>query len=302
MKKVFFLILVFSAAGCFSLSIARESFAQTLDALAASLPRTAGEWTAREPDRTYDAETIFDYIDGAGEVYRAYDMRECLSRRYDASPGPSIVVDIFDMGSSADAFGVFTHDRDGDPLDLGQGALYRPGWLSFWKGRFFVSIFLERETPAAKQTAIGIARNVDSLIRERGPGPQVLGHLPPEGLLTRSVRYFHHPHLLNYHFFLSDENLLSLGPDTDALLASYRRGEERAKLLLARYPSTDKAEEARNRFSSLYIPEAGKGAPVLLENRKWSAAARKGRLLAIVLEADSRTLAEGLLNEVKTDP
>lgn len=302
MKKAFFLILVFSAAGCLPLFVARQSFAQTLETLAASLPRTAGEWTAQEPDRTYDAETIFDYIDGAGEVYRAYGMRGCLSRRYDAPPEPSIVLDIFDMGTSGNAFGVFTHDRDGDPLDLGEEALYRPGWLSFWKGRFFVSIFLERETAAAKGTAIGLARNVDSLIRERGPRPQVLGHLPPDGLLARSVRYFHHPLLLNYHFFLSDENLLSLGPDTDALLASYQRGGKRARLLLARYPSTDKAEEVRSRFSSLYIPEAGEGVPVLLENRKWSAAARKGRLLAVVLDADSRSLAEGLLNEVMTDP
>ncbi len=302
MKKIFFLILVFSAAGCFSLSLARQSFAQTLEALAKALPRQAGGWNAQEPDGVYDAETIFDYIDGAGEVYRAYNMRGCLSRRYEAPGEPSIVLDIFDMGSSADAFGVFTHDRDGEPLDLGQGALSRPGWLSFWKGRFFVSIFLERETAMAKQAATGLARNVDSLIRERGPEPQLLRHLPPAGLLTRTVRYFHHPLLLNYHFFLSDENLLSLGPEADAVLASYKRGEERAKLLLVRYTGTDKAEEARKRFASAYIPEGGEGAPVLLENRKWSAAARKGKLLPVVLDADSRTLVEDLLHDVKTIP
>jgi len=49
------------------------------------------------------------------------------------------------MGTSEDAFGVFTHDTDGDRIDIGQEARYRPGWLSFWQNRFYVSIYLEKE-------------------------------------------------------------------------------------------------------------------------------------------------------------
>ncbi|MFC1868442.1 DUF6599 family protein, partial [Thermodesulfobacteriota bacterium] len=55
------------------------------------------------------------------------------------------------MGSSKDAFGVFTHDQDGDALDMGQGGLYNYGWLRFWKGRFFISIFAEKESPEAEK-------------------------------------------------------------------------------------------------------------------------------------------------------
>src|SRR3989304_6303966 len=255
-----------------------------------------------DPDSTYDGESIFDYIDGAGEVYRAYNMRGCLSRRYTATGLPTIVLDIFDMGSSEDAFGVFTHDRDGKTVDVGQEGLYRQGWLSFWKGRFFVSIYMERETVDAKEAAYHLARAGDSLIGDEGPKPPILLKLPPEGLQDRSVRFLHHPLLLNYHYYLSDENILNLGKETDALLASYSRGGKRARFLLVHYPSPERARGAHEKFLASYLPEEGTGGAVLLENGKWSASLRKGRLLAVVLEADSRLLAESLLREVKAVP
>jgi hypothetical protein len=52
---------------------------------------------------------------------------------------------------------------------VGQGALYRPGWLSFWKGRFFVSIYIEKETEAAKEAIGELSRVVASLIKDQGP-------------------------------------------------------------------------------------------------------------------------------------
>lgn len=302
MKKALYLLLVFSATGAFSLLLSRQSFAKTLEALTAAIPRSTGDWTAQDPDRAYDAETIFDYIDGAGEVYRAYNMRGCLSRRYTAGGAPAIVLDVFDMGTSEDAFGVFTHDRDGEPVKAGQDGLYRPGWLSFWKGRFFVSIYAERETEAAKEAVFALAGAVDSLIREGGKKPRILDKLPPGGLEERSVRFLHHPMLLNHHYYLADENLLSLGPETDVLLASYRRKGERARLLLARYPGEEKAREAHREFLAHYLPEGGGKEAVRLENGRWSAAAVEGRVLAIVLEAESRGLAEDLLKETGSLP
>jgi hypothetical protein len=45
--------------------------------------------------------------------------------------------------------------------------------------------------------------------------------------------------------------------------------------------------------------DADKNGMAMLENNKWCAAKVKDRLLMIVLEADSRQLAEGLLTAVK---
>jgi hypothetical protein len=283
-----------------SLLMTQESYADPLQPLQASLPKQILGWSAEPNDRLFDDETIFDYIDGAGEVYRAYNMRRCLSRRYTTPKGPAIVLDIFDMQSSEDAFGVFTHDLDGEPVDVGQGGLYRAGWLSFWKERFFVSISMEEESAAAESAVRELAEEVASRIPRKGPKPQILLSLPQDGLQPRTIRYLHHHILLNYHFYLADENILNLGPDTKAALAEYKRGKENARSLLVQYSERGKAEKAHERFLKTYLPEASATGPVLLENNKWSAAALRGKLLVIILEADSQELAESLLKEVKS--
>jgi len=298
MKKVILVFLILQTVGYSSLMIMQKSHAEQLDVLSASLPSQIGIWTAEPKDRIYDTETIFSYIDGAGEVYRAYNMRSCLSRRYTSPNAPAIVLDIFDMGTSEDAFGVFTHDRDGRAVDVGQGALYRPGWLSFWKGRFFVSIYIEKETEAAKEAIGELSRVVASLIKDQGPKPGLLLKLPPEGLQSRSIRYLHHHTLLNYHFYLADENILNLGQHTDAVLAVYQRSGKRAHLLLVFYPNVEKAAEAHKTLLLHYLPEAKSTRAVLLEDGKWSATGLKNKFLTVVLEADTRPLAENLLREV----
>ncbi len=297
-KTLFLFLTALLVCGVVLLMI-RNSHADPLDVLHASLPEQIKGWKAVPgEDRSFDRETIFDYIDGAGEVYRAYNMRRCLSRRYTTPKGPPIVLDIFDMGSSEDAFGVFTHDQDGEATDMGQGALYRPAWLSFWKDRFFVSIYMEEETGPAEKAVRELGKVVDSLITDRGPKPRILLKLPSEGLQPRSTRYLHHYIVLNYHFYLADGNILNLGPQTEAVLASYRRGKQNARLLLVLYPHQVKATKALASFFRHYLPEAESTGSALLENGKWSAAAKKGKLLTVVLEADTRQFAERLLKGV----
>ena len=301
MKCARFLLIALLMCGLVFLMI-RKSHADPLDVLHPALPGQISGWTAEPEDRFFDRETIFDYINGAGEVYRAYNLKRCLSRRYTTPKGPPIVLDIFYMGSSEDAFGIFTHDQDGEALDVGQGALYRYGWLSFWKDRFFVSIYTEQETTPAEKAVKGLGKVVASLITTQGPKPRILLHLPPEGLQPNSIRYLHHHIVLNYHFYLSNENILNLGPHTDAALAGYQGGEEYAQLLLIMYPSVGKAAKALAGFLRHYLPEADSTGVVLLENGKWSTATLKGKLLAVVLEADSRQLAKGILKGVIETP
>jgi len=277
----------------------KNSHAVALDNLHAALPKQVLAWTAETDDRIYNSETIFDYIDGGAEVYRAYNMRRCLSRRFTSAAGPAIVLDIFDMGSAADAYGVFTHDPEGEVVDLGQDGRLRPGWLNFWKDRFFVSIYTEEETASAIQAVKALGETVDSLIPTPGNRPAILKLLPAEGLKSDSVHYLHHPIILNYHYYISDTNLLHLSPKTDAVLASYRRQAEQALILLINYPEPDAAAGAYTSFMKHYLGDADKDGMAMLENNTWCAAKVNDRLLMIVLEADSRQLADGLLRAVK---
>lgn len=298
--RVVFLLLV--TGGGLGLVLSPESLAQDLSDLAAVVPRQIGGFAAEGTDATYDRKTIYDYIDGGAEVYLAYDMRGCLSRRYVAPGEPAVVLDLFDMGTSADAFGVFTLDRDGEQLNVGEDGLAREGWIRFWKGRFFVSIYAERETAGAREAALRLARAIESGIKENGDRPKILERLPKGGLQNRSVRYLHSHILLEGHVRLSEENIFGLGPDTEVVLSSYVREGKRARLLLVSYPDAETAAAARNRYLSMRPGSGASKRGTASEDGKWSASSQAGRLLAVVLDAESEPLAEALLTEVEALP
>ena len=250
-----------------------------LELVAAALPLEVTGWRATGDDEIYNTETIFHYIDGHAEVYLAYGMKRCLARRYSGPSGePDIVLDLFELASSADAYGVFTHDRDGDEVDVGQGALLRTGWLSFWKGRWFGSVYAEGESEPAFDAVIAIARGAADAITEEGEAPTLVSELPVDGLDLRSVRFFHTQEILNSVIYLGFENVLQFGPEIDAVLGRYARPDGSAWLLLVDYPDVETASWAE-----------GAGTEAGLAIR------REGARLAVVLAPEPATAADGLL-------
>jgi hypothetical protein len=101
--------------------------------------------------------------------------------------------------------------------------------------------------------------------------------------------------VLNYHFYLSDENILNISAKTKAVLADYRKDDEAARLLLITYPNLKIAKKSLTSFSKHYLADADPTGFAVIENGKIAAALLNKRLLAIVLESDSRQLAERLL-------
>ncbi len=265
--------------------------------LASYIPATAGPWLS-EADQAYDADTVFDYIDGAGEVYRSYNMRLLVARRFHKDGRPDIVVDAFDMGAAADAFGVFTHDLEGEDAGIGQGSTYKAGLLSFWKDRYFLSVYAEEETDETRAAVLELGRQIASAVPGRGEPPALLRLLPREGLEARRVRFFHGHSILNYHYFVAEENILLLGRGTDAVLAPYGGKAERSHLFLGAYADEATAARAAESFSRAYMPEAvGKGA-IKVENGRWAAARALGRYVAVVFDAASEKSAEAMLAAV----
>ncbi len=269
-----------------------------VQAVSSLIPRTIGPLFS-EADEVYDGETIFDYIDGAGEVYRSYNMRFVVARRFHKDGKPDIVVDLFDMGSSKDAFGVFTHDLDGEDAGIGQGSNYKGGLLSFWKDRYFGSVYAEEETPETKGLVLELGRKIAAAVPKEGPKPALLSALPPGGLEAGRVRFFRNHLVLNYHFFVADTNVLLLDRTTQAVLAPYDRGEGKSHLLVIEFGDAGKADAARDSFAAAYMPEAEKKGVVRTENGKWTAVRAVGGVVAVIFDAASEAGAVAFLDEIE---
>jgi len=257
------------------------------------VPAGLNGWNLQKPVETYDRETIFDYIDGAGEVYLMYGFRRVDVFRYVKPDEPGITVEIFDMGTSEDAFGIFSHARETEESGIGQGYEYRSGLLCFWKSQFFVCIQADEETPQTKEAAFALARAIDSKILTTGNKPQLLSCLPEDGLDSNSVRFFHTHTALNFHYFLGNKNILNLSSETDAVLAQY--GNE-SYLLCIEYPSASDARRGYHGFLEHFAPEAKSSGAAEIETGKWVAVKLVRQCLVIALDAPSEQKARQLVD------
>jgi hypothetical protein len=233
---------------------------------------------------------IFQYMDGAGELYLAYDFKKLYVRGYEKPGQPKITCEAYQMPSSADAYGLFSQDRTGTQLRIGQGAIYASGLLMAWQAKWFVRILADRDTPEAKRCAIALAKAVVKLCGPDGKPPAALTWLPAAKLDHRSVHFFHTHACLNYFHFLATQNLLGLSLKTDAVMGTYSGKAGKSLALVIGYPMAAEPRAAWQEFRRVYLKglkPSGSHCICKLENGKWVAGVAEGRRMFIVLESPS---------------
>ncbi|UCD74716.1 MAG: hypothetical protein JSV91_13125 [Phycisphaerales bacterium] len=268
------------------------------------LPQNLGDWV-KEPDPViYDRKTICDYINGAGEVYRSYAFDNVIVARYGNSEGLAVTVELFDMGNSADAFGVYSYAREQEETGIGTAFERGGSILCFWQDRFYVCVAAEQLDPDPAAIIEEVARGVSQGLPEAGTRPSMVDMLPTEGLRPLSERFFHLHQTLNYHFYLVKENVLNLSPQTNAILGRYGSGS--TILLIIDYGDEGEASEslvsfrqfvARNRVSAeTHKPQEGETDRQTLGTEKWKyiSSAQQGRFLLVALNGEDATAVEAL--------
>jgi hypothetical protein len=259
-------------------------------------PLKIGSYQSDGKDEFYDRKTTFRYMDGAAELYRSYGFKFLMVSRYMKVGHPPLIVETFDMGSSEDAFGIFSYETGDEEVGIGQGSDFGGGLLRFWKGKFFVNVYAEQEAPSTKQEVPELGRAIADFIKQEGQKPKMINLMPKEDLIERSIRYFHHHQSLNYHYFVSHQNILRLGERTHALLSMYTSETEgKTFLLLIQYPSQTSAKDGLQSFVKAYMPESSSSKTIKTENGRWTAAQCHNMYMMVVFDAPSKEKAEALM-------
>jgi hypothetical protein len=291
-------------------------------------PVTVGAWKRSAASRTVTAQDIHEYMDGAGELYLAYRFDHLDVYDY-ASPGQgTILVEIYWMEHSDDAFGLLSNDWSGESLSLARDwarapaiagvpphrALYGAGLLRMWCARAYVRVLASRESPESRQAVIEIGRTV-AAAQAVAPPPALLAALPatsPSRIRLRSdhVWFLRSYLVLNSAYFLATENLLDLEESAEVVVAPYdalplMAGRKPGQLILVRYTTSDKARSALVHFREGYLPEslrrtAGSGLSVTASAHiedGWLAYRVFGRALALAFECRTHEQARHLVEE-----
>ena len=265
-------------------------------------PLICENWAVTE-SAIYTPETLYEYINGGAEVYRAHNFVKLYAYRYENPGQPEILADVFEMASVADAYGVYHHDhRESPGAGIGTESELSDNTLFFRKNKYFVSLIAFDETEEALNAVKAIAQAVAGNIEEDDTLPELISLLPEGMRPVESPKYFHHDHCLNDHYYLFNRNVLNLDGNTSCTLAKYGEpGQTQGytMMLIVKYPSAALCRNASDNLRQAYFADADEDGLVMTEDSKWAGSRIQGNYLVGVFDASTRDTVTEMLTKTQ---
>ena len=200
-------------------------------------------WAPAGEVQTFGTENLYDLVDGQADAFFAFAFEQVALQTYENGQGATVRVEVWRLGTPADAYGLFTTFRAGSPVSIGNGGDADPGRrLDFWQDQYFVRV--SAVSPLDDSGLQDFAEEVAAALPVGGEPPALVARLPKVGLVENSDLFFHQEISIQSYLWLGGQNLLALGPKTDAVLARYQVGQETGWLLLVAYPENQMAAMA----------------------------------------------------------
>ena len=287
------------------------------------LPKSVGVWNRLESPRIINSKNIFKYMNGAGELYLGYRFRHLEVFDYTSADQGNILVELYFMETSDDAFGLLSLDWGGEPASF-DGApatisnqsftsptrtLYGGGLLRMWSDDMYARIMAERETPASKEAVITLGKAIAANTQHPSE-PLLVKMLLLEidavwKLRDDRLSFFRSHLVLNSIYYLSHENILDIDLSAEAVIAPYEYipgsgNPKRSQFLLVKYENPERARQALNHFHDAYLSELKKeitadSASLFKLEDGWLAYKLLGKYIAIVFECPDPESARTIL-------
>ena len=137
---------------------------------------------------------LYKQINGRAEFYLAYDVIGMTFTTFESRADKEQFIDlsIYDMGTLADAFGVYSNELTEAiiPLHFGR-ASYRSGANYYiWKGQYYVQIIASDTTKNLRKIGMDLAQKVTDALTDSGEPVWGLRTLPQMDRTPGSVKYF----------------------------------------------------------------------------------------------------------------
>jgi hypothetical protein len=219
-----------------------SSWAASLESLLPSnLPKG---WVLIDGPHPYTRKTLFEHVNGQAELYLKYGYQGSVFAAYQHTEKPErqIEIDVYDMGSVLQAFGIFSRSRTEDPPGgIGLDSCADDRSVLFYKGRYYVMLYANEPDPS---TMKALALSVSAGISDPSPPPKEIRIFPTRNLNPGSLQYLSEG-LLGHRF-------LGRG-----FLGSYTMEEKEFHLFLAIFKNGEETKGALTSYRE-YLTKKGK--------------------------------------------
>jgi len=324
--QMFLVCILFFSSAC------SKGDSSMIKADSLKLPEKLDGWALEGPPQKITRETIFDYMDGGGELYLAYKFNQLLVFKYHNDNHGELLVEIYEMQHPDEAFGLLSLDWTGEPVILKPElaelpanpvapdivALYGEGLLRARLDNLYLRILAEKETPGNKKIILKLASLVAAK-SQRSALPEILNLIKTASEARWKVKksrtgYFHSHLILNSLYYLSHENILHLDRDCDGLYTEWSEADpesrKTSRLILIKYPEDRSARRALSEFREAYLAEKSalsddtvgaeiKSEDIIQLEDGWLAWKLSGSSLALVFEAPGPEAVKEILNQIR---
>ena len=161
-------------------------------------------WKQSGEVQSFSPKTLYEYINGAADLYLASDFEELKVAEYVNEKKASVIVEAYRHRTPRDAFGIYSQERlpDGNFLEIGAQGYSDKNILNFVYGRYYVKLNSYNTGTDDREALQAIAIMVAEHSGEKGGLPSLLSAFPPEGKKGNSEKYITR-NFLGYAFFHS---------------------------------------------------------------------------------------------------
>ncbi len=132
------------------------------------LPEQMGSWIREPKVSEFLPDTLFDYIDGDADRYLPYNFEKLTVLFYkNSDPENDIEIQIYQMATQLDAFGIYSvhRDRNKDIFPFGEDGFVGENQAMFYQARYFIKLMVKK-TENARSNLELFGKEVSKMLPE----------------------------------------------------------------------------------------------------------------------------------------
>ena len=148
-------------------------------------------WKQSGGIQTFSPRKLYDYIDGAADLYLTYDFQELKVAEYSNEKKASVTVEIYRHGTPSHAFGIYSQERlsNANFLDVGAQGYSEKNILNFVSGNYYVKINSFHTGSEDEEVLLAFAKEVADHLGGKGTLPPILSAFPEEGKKKNTEKF-----------------------------------------------------------------------------------------------------------------
>jgi len=161
-----------------------------------------GEWQPQKKVQVYNPDNLYDYINGASELYLSYQFQQLDVIYYKNRKKQEIVVEVYQHQSPLLAFGIYSQERspESNYLPFGTESYIDGSNLFILTGNNYLKIYSYDLGDSAALQLTRFGQAFISFLKVTSPLPQLIAAFPTEYLQDKSEQFVAR-NFLGYSFF-----------------------------------------------------------------------------------------------------